>query len=210
MKKSFTFEYEKFIAGTAFFNRREKGAYIDLLCLQADKGRLTLQAIKDILNGDFECWDKIKSKFTEDNGLYFNRKLESVMTRHKKTEDEICQDRAKFEQVIKDKKQKFYEDCKPYLEKYPKDMLRKFYNYWTEMNKSGTRLRFELQPTFEINRRLVTWASRDKEIVKTEQPLTYKEMVDATAKDPDIWKRYKAVKREGEREAIFIPIKNNA
>lgn len=210
MKKSFTFEYEKFIAGTAFFNRREKGAYIDLLCLQADKGRLTLQAIKDILNGDFDCWDKIRSKFAEDNGLYFNRKLESVMSRHKKTEDEICQDRAKFEQVIKDKKQKFYEDCKPYLGKYPKDMLRAFYNYWTEMNKSGTRLRFELQPTFEISRRLVTWASRDKEIVKTEHPLTYKEMVNATANDPDIWKRYKAVKREGEREAIFIPIKNNA
>jgi hypothetical protein len=35
-------------------------------------------------------------------------------------------------------------------------------------------------------------------------------MVNATANDPDIWKRYKAVKREGEREAIFIPIKNNA
>ena len=50
MKKSFPFEYESYIAGTAFLSRREKGAYMDLLCLQADKGHLTLQNIKDILN----------------------------------------------------------------------------------------------------------------------------------------------------------------
>lgn len=50
MKKSFRFEYESWIAGTAFLNRREKGAYIDLLCVQADKGHLTLQNIKAYWN----------------------------------------------------------------------------------------------------------------------------------------------------------------
>ena len=78
MKKSFPFEFESWIAGTAFLNRREKGAYIDLLCCQADKGHLTMQNIKDILNGDFDCWEKIKSKFTEENGEYYNKKLETV------------------------------------------------------------------------------------------------------------------------------------
>ncbi|MDX9789299.1 MAG: hypothetical protein GX158_12080 [Bacteroidales bacterium] len=45
---------------------------------------------------------------------------------------------------------------------YPKEMLQKFISYWTEKNKSKTKMRFELEKTFEISRRLTTWASRDK------------------------------------------------
>ena len=203
MKKSFPFEYESYIAGTAFLSRREKGAYMDLLCLQADKGHLTLQNIKDILNGDFDCWEKLKSKFTEENGLYFNRKLESVKKgRHKKTCEEIAVDKLKAEQIIKDKKLKFYEDCKPWLAKYPKDMLRRFYNYWTEMNKSGTKVRFELQQTFEISKRLATWAGKDKEFIDI-RPKTYDEMLKLAQNNPDIWKQYDAIKRDGERKAVF-------
>ena len=209
MKKSFPLEYEKWIAGTAFLSRREKGAYIDLLCVQADKGHLTLQNIKDILNGDFECWEKLKGKFTEANGKYFNRKLESIKQgKHKKTVEEIALDRAKLDQMLTEKKNRFYEDCKPFLAKYPKQMLREFYNYWVETNRSGTRLRFELQQTFEVSRRLATWARLDKNVKKTEQVLSYQEMCNATQNDPEIWKRYKAVKREGERKAVFYPIKN--
>jgi len=207
MKKSFPFEYESYIAGTAFLSRREKGAYVDLLCCQADKGHLTLQNIKDILNGDFDCWEKIKGKFTEEDGKFYNKKLESVKKgRCKKTEEEIIKDREKHELMLKVKKQKFYEDCKPYLEKYPKEMLRKFYNYWTEMNKSGTKLRFELQQTFEISKRLATWAGKDKEFIE-QKPKTYNEMLKLSQTDPSIWKSYQAVKKEGEKQAIFIPIK---
>jgi uncharacterized protein (DUF427 family) len=36
----------------------------------------------------------------------------------------------------------------------------KFTNYWTELNKSGTKQRWELEKTFEVNRRLMTWFSR--------------------------------------------------
>ena len=35
--------------------------------------------------------------------------------------------------------------------------LDKFVNYWTELNKSGTRQKWELQETFEISKRLTTW-----------------------------------------------------
>ena len=65
MKKSFRFEFEKYIAGTAFMNRREKGAYVDLLCYEAEKGRMTLQNIKDVLNIDFDCWEMVSMKFNQ-------------------------------------------------------------------------------------------------------------------------------------------------
>jgi hypothetical protein len=196
MKKSFPFEYENYLAGTAFLNRREKGCYVDLLCVQAGKGHLTMEMIKDILNGDFDCWEKLKSKFTEESGLYYNEKLETVKQgKHKKTEEEIAVDRAKLDQILSEKKLKFYEDCKPYLTKYPKEMLRKFYNYWTEMNKSGTRLKFELQQTFEIGKRLATWAARDESFIKSEpESISYKELVDRFNKgETSIWDKYEAV-----------------
>lgn len=53
---------------------------------------------------------------------------------------------------------------KSILESFPADRketvraeLEKFVNYWTELNKSGTKERWELQPTFEVDRRLRTW-----------------------------------------------------
>jgi hypothetical protein len=199
MKKSFPFCYESYIAGTAFLSRREKGAYIDLLCCQADKmdkgnGYLTLQDIKDILNGDFDCWEKIKSKFTEENGLYYNKKLESVKQgKHKKTQEEIIQDRVLIDQRINERKQQFYEECKPFLDKYPKEMLRRFYNYWIELNKSKTKMRFELERTFEISRRLVTWSNNDKGFAKgtKEVTISYKELLARFNKgETDIWEKY--------------------
>ena len=43
-----------------------------------------------------------------------------------------------------------------------KDILKEFVNYWTEENRSGSKMLFELQATFDINRRLQTWVSNDK------------------------------------------------
>ena len=73
---AFLFYYQDWLVGTYFLNREQKGAYIDLLCYQADKDILTLKIIKDILNSDYEdCWPKIKDKFIEENGEFYNKRL---------------------------------------------------------------------------------------------------------------------------------------
>ena len=46
---------------------------------------------------------------------------------------------------------------------YRKDilnMIREFFNYWTEKNKTQTKMRFEQQPTWETSKRLATWDSK--------------------------------------------------
>ena len=43
--------------------------------------------------------------------------------------------------------------------KYPEQMLKDFCNYWTEPNKSKSKMRFELQQTWDLGRRLQTWAN---------------------------------------------------
>ena len=52
------------------------------------------------------------------------------------------------------------------MEKYGAAMIREFFDYWSEMNKSQTKMRFEQQPTWETSLRLVTWANRDKNFKK--------------------------------------------
>ena len=59
----------------------------------------------------------------------------------------------------------FYNSLIPYLGtgkgKYGKEMLRKFYDYWSEPNRSKTKMRFEMQPTWDVGRRLATWHRND-------------------------------------------------
>jgi hypothetical protein len=41
-------------------------------------------------------------------------------------------------------------------------MCNEFYLYWTEPNKSGTKMRFEMEKTWDIGRRLARWANNNK------------------------------------------------
>lgn len=41
-----------------------------------------------------------------------------------------------------------------------KQQLDRFVNYWTELNSSGTKQRWQLEKVFEVRRRLATWFSR--------------------------------------------------
>jgi len=46
------------------------------------------------------------------------------------------------------------------LDKYPKENLKDFYDYWSEHNepvRSNTKMRFEMEKIFNIGRRLGTW-----------------------------------------------------
>ena len=42
-------------------------------------------------------------------------------------------------------------------------MLKQFTDFWTESNEGGKKMRFEMQQTFDISRRLAKWKSNDIE-----------------------------------------------
>ena len=50
--------------------------------------------------------------------------------------------------------------------------LEAFTDYWTELNRSKTKMKFELQQTFEISRRLKTWLNNN--FNSTKKPATKK------------------------------------
>lgn len=67
---------------------------------------------------------------------------------------------------LKERALVFYNSLIPYVDsrggKYPKEMIRAFYNYWSEPNKSRTKMRLEMEKTWELGRRLATWANNNK------------------------------------------------
>lgn len=62
-----------------------------------------------------------------------------------------------------DRKKVFHDSLVPYVATYGREMIRDFYAYWAELNRSGTKMRYEQQPTWELGLRLSTWARREKE-----------------------------------------------
>lgn len=62
---------------------------------------------------------------------------------------------------IKARMESFKNSLVPFVGIYGRDMMNDFYSYWTEPNKSHTKMRFELERTWDVKRRLKTWAARD-------------------------------------------------
>lgn len=56
---------------------------------------------------------------------------------------------------------KFVNEVNGFHEKYDKDMRIDFANYWTEPNKSKTKMKFELEKTWDTQRRLSRWSNND-------------------------------------------------
>lgn len=67
-------------------------------------------------------------------------------------------------QALLEKRTKdFYESLVPFVQFYGKDIVREFFDYWSEPNKSKTKMRMELERTWCVERRLATWAKRESE-----------------------------------------------
>jgi len=65
------------------------------------------------------------------------------------------------------RKKVFYSSLIPYLLTYGKEMLREFFDYWSEPNKSQTKMRFEQQTTWALNLRLARWANNNNKYSKS-------------------------------------------
>ncbi len=214
------FYTQDFITGTLLMTYEQRGKYITLLCLQQQNGKLTE---KDLMRVCGQKDEDIWSKFDLHNdGFYYNgRMLLETNKRKKYTESriknlshmdshmEICNMKDEISNKNNEKEIAFKSEVFEFLNKYPESMLNKFVSYWTELNPSKTKMRYELQKTFEISKRLATWASRDNSFQKADTPKTYNEILKLAETNPDIWNKYKGVKKPGERQATFYPINQN-
>lgn len=185
------FYFQDFLVGTEFMTDEEVGKYMRILCHLADKGSLCKSQILRICKTS-TIPEVINEKLSiDENGNYYQRRMreerekrvnysESRRINRTKKEDKICETYdAHMENenenininedrnVLLNKREgKFKSEVFEFAEKYPETMLSNFCSYWTELNKSRTKMRFELEKTFEVSKRLATWASRSNDFNK--------------------------------------------
>lgn len=70
------------------------------------------------------------------------------------------------EQLLVATKEKFICQVMEFTD-YPKTMLENFIRYWTELNEAQTKMRFQMEKTWEVSKRLATWKARDKGFTNT-------------------------------------------
>ena len=74
----------------------------------------------------------------------------------KKSKDELSADTEKRKKI-------FYQELVPYVETYGRAMVREFFDYWSEPNKSRSKMRYEQEKTWDLSRRLARWANHNKD-----------------------------------------------
>ena len=194
---AFLFYPNDYIGGTMGMTFEEKGAYMELLMMQFNRGHMTSHMIGQTVG---QLWGNLQVKFIQDpDGLWYNVRLEEEQIKRRKysesrrnnlsglnkytnntqkkgghmeghmeahMENENINEnkdinKDKNNSIIRRKKE-FKKQVFAHTEKYPETTLNNFYEYWTEKNASGKKMRNEMQPTFEITKRLATWARNDK------------------------------------------------
>ncbi len=177
---AFLFYPNDWLGGTMGMTFEEKGAYMDLLMLQFNRGHMTRRMIGQTIG---KLWENIADKFCQDEqGLYYNIRLESEKNKrqnytlsrrnnregnnqHTKKESGHTTPRMENENrnkdIIEKRKRKFIEECqKINTEKGTLSVaeLKNFCDYWAERGPKDKKMRFEKQTSFDINLRLHRWA----------------------------------------------------
>ena len=68
----------------------------------------------------------------------------------------------KSTKTLDERRQTFIDSLTPFIPTYGMEMINAFADYWTEPNRSCSRMRFELQRTWSLPLRLATWARHDR------------------------------------------------
>lgn len=130
-------------------------------------GNIFIKFLSEQLN-EFEDTSKQNSKNAKE-GWEKRRKLKDECERNASASNPQCENDAIREDKIKEDKinslearsQIFKDSLLDFKNKYQVNMLKEFYNYWTEPNQSKSKMRFELEKTWSVERRLETWAKRE-------------------------------------------------
>jgi len=77
-------------------------------------------------------------------------------------ESKVKEKKVKESKDIKERKKDFAEKLAGFKETYSSELLRAFYEYWTEHGENDKKMRFEKEKSYDIKRRLATWKNREK------------------------------------------------
>lgn len=147
--------------------------------------QLVFEPIKQQLKRDLEKWSGISATRSEIGRLAGLKSGEARRSKSNQTEpnepigsetnqnehvndsvSDTVNDNVTVKEKLEKRKTAFGYSLKEFESNYPKTMLTAFFRYWSEKNKSGTKMKWELEKTFELSLRLSNWAAREKDFDK--------------------------------------------
>jgi len=148
---------------------------------------LAFITIKASLKRDLQKWEKqleqrsaagkASAKSRQRNSTTVNERQRnstdnvSVNVNDNVNEKNINEGKPSTLKTLNDRKIEFGILVKDFVGTYTDDMCKRFFNYWTESNVNGKKMRFEMEKVFDLKRRLATWAKNDKEWNKDKEPI---------------------------------------
>jgi hypothetical protein len=125
---------------------------------------IAFEPIKQTLKRDLQKYEDIRIKNQENARKRWNATASERMQIDAKNaviDKDIVKVKDKVIENIEERKLKFADALKPFLDEYGRELLNDFYFYWTEHGENDKKLRFEKEKTFGISQRLRTWYNRN-------------------------------------------------
>jgi hypothetical protein len=117
--------------------------------------------IKPQLDANIKRFENGKRPKTKQNEIKTEAKHKQTISKSEANNNVNVNVNVNKNENIEERKSKFYASLSLFIDDYPKEMLREFFNYWTEHGLKDKKLRFEKEKTFGIEQRLRTWYNRN-------------------------------------------------
>lgn len=133
---------------------------------------LAFTPIKQQLKRDLIKFEETKEKRSEAGKAGANKRWQNIANDSKRISD-IAKIAVNVNDNVNDnvnvnvkekvidiniRKQEFANSLIPFVDVYGKDMIREFYDYWSETTLNNKKMKYELEKTWSVERRLKTWS----------------------------------------------------
>ena len=153
----------KRLISTGEITYQSTNRYVIITICNYDRYQCGNFAINEQYNEQFNNQTTSKQRANnEQTKEYNNIKEKNISKDILKKKSRITALSLSFEQ----RKDIFIEQVAPYTETYGASMVGDFIAYWTEPNRSQTKMRYELERTWDVERRLSTWEKNEAQFGK--------------------------------------------
>ena len=121
----------------------------------ADEFNIKRHQVDYILHKFYSCGLLVNTKSTVSQQLVNNTTTDYQQVRT--YQSTVSQQLVNTNSTLDIRKHTFGERLIPYIPMYGKQMIRQFFDYWTETSLNGKKMRFEKEKTFEVPKRLARW-----------------------------------------------------
>lgn len=105
--------------------------------------------------------NETKAEANNNNNVNNNLNVESKLESELVVVEAKTSPIPKTKKTIEERKKVFYDKIATHINDYSKEMLRDFFEYWSEHGEDDHKMRYEKQKSFDVNLRLKKWNSNN-------------------------------------------------